>query len=66
MKALVLEKKLELNLRDIDLPNKVGSNDVKINMHTVGICGSDIHYYKHGKIATIPVVHPTAGLGEHF
>ncbi len=28
MKALVLEKKLELNLRDIDLPNKVGSNDV--------------------------------------
>ena len=49
MKALVLEKKLELNLRDIDLPNKVGSNDVKINMHTVGICGSDIHYYKHGK-----------------
>ena len=50
MKALVLEKKLELNLRDIDLPNKVGSNDVKINMHTVGICGSDIHYYKHGKI----------------
>ena len=50
MKALVLEKKLELNLRDIDLPNKVGSNDVKINMHTIGICGSDIHYYKHGKI----------------
>ena len=50
MKALVLEKKLELNLRNIDLPNQVGSNDVKIKMHTVGICGSDVHYYKHGKI----------------
>ena len=50
MKALVLEKKLELNLRDIDLPNKIDSNDVKIKMHTVGICGSDIHYYEHGKI----------------
>ena len=46
----LLEKKLELNLRDIDLPSKVDSNDVKIKMHTVGICGSDIHYYKHGKI----------------
>ena len=50
MKALVLEKKLELNLRDIELSNKVGLNDVKIKMHTVGICGSDIHYYEHGKI----------------
>ena len=50
MKALVLEKKLELNLRDIDLPTEVGPDDVKIKMHTVGICGSDIHYYEHGKI----------------
>ena len=50
MKALVLEKKLELNLRDINLPTETGSNDVKIKKHTVGICGSDIHYYELGKI----------------
>ena len=50
MKALVLEKQLELKLRDIDLPTDVGPDDVKIKMHTVGICGSDIHYYEHGKI----------------
>ena len=50
MKALVLEKQLELKLRDIDLPTKVGTDDIKIKMHTVGICGSDIHYYEHGKI----------------
>ena len=50
MKALVLEKQLELKLRDIDLPTEVGPDDVKIKMHTVGICGSDIHYYEHGKI----------------
>ena len=43
MKALVLEKQLELKLRDIDLPTKVGTDDIKIKMHTVGICGSDIH-----------------------
>ena len=50
MKALVLEKKLDLKLRDIDLPTELGPDDVKIKMHTVGICGSDIHYYEHGKI----------------
>ena len=31
MKALVLEKQLELQLRDIDLPTEVGPDDVKIN-----------------------------------
>ena len=50
MRALVLEKQLELKLRDIDLPTEVGPDDVKIKMHTVGICGSDIDYYEHGKI----------------
>lgn len=32
MKALVLEKKLELRLRDIDLPTEIGPDDVKIKM----------------------------------
>ena len=50
MKALVLEKQLELTLREINLPTNITPDDVKIKMHTVGICGSDIHYYEHGKI----------------
>ena len=58
MKALVLEKKLELSLRDIDLPSNVGDTDVKIQMHTVGICGSDVHYYQHGKIGPFVVKEP--------
>ena len=58
MRALVLEKKLELSLRDIDLPEKVQPNDVKIKMHTVGICGSDVHYYTHGKIGPFVVDKP--------
>jgi len=58
MRALVLEKKLELSLRDIDLPEKVQPNDVKIKMHTVGICGSDVHYYTHGKIGPYVVDKP--------
>ena len=58
MRALVLEKKLQLSLRDIDLPKEVHSNDVKIKMHTVGICGSDVHYYTHGKIGPFIVNKP--------
>ncbi len=48
MKALVLERKGVLEIRDIDLPSELGPQDVRIRMHTVGICGSDVHYYVHG------------------
>ena len=58
MKALVLEKKLELSLRDITIPTITGDDEVKIKMHTVGICGSDIHYYEHGKIGQWLVKEP--------
>jgi D-xylulose reductase len=58
MKALVLEKKSQLTLRDIELPLEVGPNDVKIALHTVGICGSDVHYYTHGGIGNYIVRQP--------
>ncbi|MFD1745100.1 NAD(P)-dependent alcohol dehydrogenase [Rhizobium helianthi] len=58
MKALVLERKGELSLRDIDLPSVVGPNDVKIAIHTVGVCGSDVHYYTHGAIGSFVVREP--------
>lgn len=58
MRALVLEKKHELAIRDIDLPLKVGPSDVKIEIHTVGVCGSDVHYYTHGRIGSFIVNAP--------
>jgi D-xylulose reductase len=58
MRALVLEKKGELTLRDIDLPLAVGPGTVKIKIHTVGVCGSDVHYYTHGKIGPFIVDAP--------
>ncbi len=48
MKALVLERKGELAIRDIELSDELGPDDVRIALHTVGICGSDVHYYVHG------------------
>lgn len=58
MRALVLEKKGELSLRDIALPLDVGPDDVRIAIHTVGVCGSDVHYYTHGAIGSYVVRAP--------
>ncbi|HEV7276747.1 MAG TPA: NAD(P)-dependent alcohol dehydrogenase [Devosiaceae bacterium] len=56
--ALVLERQHELLLREIDLPLEVGPRDVKIKIHTVGVCGSDVHYYTHGRIGPFVVNAP--------
>ncbi len=62
MKSLVLEKKDDITLRDfpaIDREEEVlGPRDVRIKMHTVGICGSDVHYYTHGRIGPFVVKEP--------
>lgn len=58
MKALVLEKKNQLSLREFDIPGDLGPEDVRIRIHTVGICGSDVHYYTHGKIGPFVVNQP--------
>jgi D-xylulose reductase len=44
MRALVLEEAKRLNLRNIEIEEPLGVNDVRIDIHTVGICGSDVHY----------------------
>ncbi|MDP2779042.1 NAD(P)-dependent alcohol dehydrogenase [Devosia sp.] len=58
VRALVLERQHELALRDIDLPLDVGPGMVGISIHTVGVCGSDVHYYTHGKIGPFVVEAP--------
>lgn len=62
MKSLVLEKKDELSLRDFPAIDRVeetlGPRDVRIRLHTVGICGSDVHYYTHGRIGPFVVNEP--------
>lgn len=56
--ALVLEEKNRIQIRDIDLDQKLGANDVRIAIDTVGVCGSDVHYYTHGKIGPFVVTEP--------
>lgn len=56
--SLVLERKGELSLRDLPLEQRMGPADVRIAVRTVGICGSDVHYYTHGKIGPFVVNAP--------
>ena len=58
VRALVLERQHQLKLRDIDLPQAVGPGEVRIGIHTVGVCGSDVHYYTHGRIGPFVVEAP--------
>jgi D-xylulose reductase len=58
MKALVLEKAKDLNLREIDIKEELGPHDVRVKLHTVGVCGSDVHYYETGRIGPFVVEEP--------
>jgi D-xylulose reductase len=58
MEALVLEEKGKLNLRDYPIDEPLGAHDVRIALRTVGVCGSDVHYYEFGKIGPFVVNEP--------
>ena len=58
MRALVLERKDELRLRNLDPKEAFGPTDVRIAIKTVGVCGSDVHYYTHGAIGPFVVREP--------
>lgn len=58
MQALVLEKKQQLSLRDFALSEILGPGDVRVRIRSVGVCGSDVHYYRHGAIGPFVVREP--------
>jgi D-xylulose reductase len=58
MKALVLHEAGRLSIDDIDIDETLGPDDVRIAIRTVGICGSDVHYYQYGKIGNFIVREP--------
>ncbi|MFP4114619.1 MAG: NAD(P)-dependent alcohol dehydrogenase [Spirochaetota bacterium] len=58
MEALVLERKGELAIRDINVNEPLGTRDVRVAIRNVGVCGSDVHYYTHGAIGPFVVREP--------
>jgi L-iditol 2-dehydrogenase len=49
MKALVLHKIRDLRVEEVAKP-KPGPGQVLVRVRAVGLCGSDVHYYTHGRI----------------
>jgi L-iditol 2-dehydrogenase len=72
MKQVVLTGIREMAVTQIAVPEVVHSNEVKIKMSVIGVCGSDIHYYSEGKIGTqvvnypFPVGHECSGIIEEI
>jgi len=58
MEAVVLEKKGLIRIRDIDIRENMGPDDVRIAVRAVGVCGSDVHYYTHGGVGPYVVREP--------
>jgi L-iditol 2-dehydrogenase len=58
MKAMVLTGIRQLEIREKPDPEITNPDEVLIRMKSVGICGSDIHYYREGKIGSQVVKYP--------
>ena len=68
MKAMKLTGIRQMEMMEVPMPSILTDNDVLIRMKTVGVCGSDIHYYLSGRIGNQVVEYPFAvgheGAGE--
>jgi L-iditol 2-dehydrogenase len=57
MKAAVLTRAGEIVLEEREAPTP-GPREVLVEVSSVGVCGSDIHYYEHGRIGPFVVDSP--------
>lgn len=57
MQAAVLYKPFDVKIETLPVPT-IGPNEVLIQVMAVGVCGSDVHYYEHGKIGKYVVEEP--------
>lgn len=57
MKAAYLDSTFSISIQDIPVPD-IFEHEVLIKVEAVGVCGSDIHYYEHGRIGRYVVEQP--------
>ncbi len=60
MKTMVLTGIRQMEMREVPDPVIKSDKDVLIRMATVGVCGSDVHYYLTGRIGSQVVQYPFA------
>ena len=67
--AAVLERPRRIELRELAVPSP-GERELLIQVRSVGVCGSDVHYYEEGRVGGFvvrsPLVlgHEAAGVGR--
>ena len=58
MKAAYLTQAGRMEMRDTESPVIKNDDDVIVKISNVGICGSDLHYFQHGKLGDNVVREP--------
>ena len=58
MKSMQLTGIRQMEMMEVETPKIKNPDDVLLKMKTIGVCGSDIHYYVSGKIGSQVVQYP--------
>ena len=56
-RAAVLHGVRDLRIEDVPVPEP-GPREVLVEVRAVGVCGSDVHYYEHGRVGPYVVREP--------
>lgn len=66
MKQVVLKAPGLVEVIEVPVPREIGSNDILLKIHRVGVCGSDVHMYygKHPFANRYPMVQGHEYAGE--
>ena len=57
MEALVIHAPGDLRVEQVPTP-ELGSDQLQVRVRCGGICGSDLHYYRHGGFGTVRIQEP--------
>ena len=57
IKQAVLKETFDIAIEEVDMP-EVQDHEALVKVMAVGVCGSDVHYYEHGKIGNFIVEEP--------
>lgn len=55
--AAFLKEIEKIEFREVEVP-KIKADEVLVKMEAIGVCGSDVHYYSHGRIGDFVVEFP--------
>jgi L-iditol 2-dehydrogenase len=57
MDAAVMNKPLDIEVKKVNIPVPK-DDEALLKVYCIGVCGSDVHYYEHGKIGRYVVKEP--------